>query len=171
MKASKMCLFTKLDGNTVPNPEKNGTSNRINLSQVEQIQVRNSLCIFLGPNYCMNGGICYANEQGFGCHCPYDYAGKRCEYRSRCFQYCLNEGFCYFTNNGEPKYFCQPHFEGDRCERSRTTCSMMSANYCKPGVCITNGDFSFCLCPPEFTGERCEISLISTTTETPREYC
>ncbi|CAF0966680.1 unnamed protein product [Adineta ricciae] len=156
----------------MPNSEKNETINLVELAQAEQIQVRNSLCSLLDPDYCKNGGICYATEQGFGCHCPSEYTGERCEHRSPCYQYCLHGGLCYFTNNGQPKCFCQPHLEGDRCERNKTTCSMMSADYCKPGACVTIPDSpSYCQCPPAFIGERCETSLISTTTKTPSGSC
>uniref|UniRef100_A0A8C4HE85 EGF-like domain-containing protein n=1 Tax=Dicentrarchus labrax TaxID=13489 RepID=A0A8C4HE85_DICLA len=113
-------------------------------------------------DYCKNGGNCTVSAGNQPtCHCPSDFLGDQCQYRS-CEGHCLNKGTCLQSENGSKLCRCLPQYIGSTCEIDK-------CHYCRDGECIpsnsftSTGDFT-CRC----TNGRIQPSCYTCDTN---EYC
>ena len=126
---------------------------------------------------CHQNGHCrVSSSDGVArCKCDPFYTGRYCE-KYLCSGYCLNGGMCFpvatnknnhsgvykgSTANHKPifepllKCVCPDGFEGQRCEKDRSSCKTLTC--VNGGTCIVDRNHNpACLCRKGYEGKTCE---------------
>jgi len=102
---------------------------------------------------CLNGGSCYNTENSFGCDCPPEYTGNRCQtVVDHCTPNICNNGDCQSLPGGYV-CTCKPGFTGTNCD---TVVDHCTPNICNNGDCHSLPGGYVCTCKPGFTGTNCD---------------